>query len=294
MSAGKLSSRMTTIAWIANASFSSISPRSSTSRPARRRALRVAGTGPRPIVRGSTPAAAEDTIRTSGRRPSSRALRSLVIRTAAAPSAMPLEFPAVTLPPSRQPRGRFPGRHVPEPAIEALRDRVRCAAHALDASGDEDVAFAGLDRPRGGVDRGEPGGTQAIEGHRGDGAREACQEGGHPGDISVVLPRLVRATEVDLFHDRRIEARAAHDLPDDERRQVIGPHVLQVAVMTPHRGPDGSHNYRFRHSASPNAGHHPVVGFGLRGRSLPDRSKQFAPLPPKARSPRRLSLYLEV
>src|SRR6059036_2719541 len=59
------------------------------------------------------------------------------------------------------------------------------------------------------------------------------------------------------------------------RRAVIGPPILQVAVMTPHRGPDGSHNYRFRHSASPNAGHHPVVGFGLRGRSLPDRSKQF-------------------
>src|SRR2546427_92843 len=77
-----------------------------------------------------------------------------------------------------------------------------------------------------------------------------------------------RAAEVDLFHDCRVEARAAHHVADDERRQVIGPHVLQVAVMTPHRGPDGSHNYRFRHSASPNAGHHPVVGFGLRGGSL--------------------------
>src|SRR5438445_155187 len=253
MSAEKPSSRMTTIAWIANASFSSISPRSSTSRPARRRALRVAGTGPRPIVRGSTPAAAEDTIRTSGRRPSSRALRSLVIRTAAAPSVMP-----------------------------------------LDASGDEDVAFAGLDRPRGGVDRGEPGGTQAIEGHRGDGDREARQEGGHPGDIPVILPRLVRAAEVDLFHDCRVEARAAHHVADDERRQVIGPHVLQVAVMTPHRGPDGSHNYRFRHPP-----HRTLViipswdlDFGVDRCRIARNS--FAHLPPKARSPRRLYLYLEV
>src|SRR2546427_3535302 len=32
------------------------------------------------------------------------------------------------------PEGRVPGRQVPHPTIEILRDRVRCAAHTLDAS----------------------------------------------------------------------------------------------------------------------------------------------------------------
>ena len=86
---------------MAKASFNSIRPTFSIPMPARWSAFRVAGIGPRPIVRGSTPAAAEETIRTSDGRPSSRALRSLIRRTAAAPSLMPLAFPAVTVPPSR-------------------------------------------------------------------------------------------------------------------------------------------------------------------------------------------------
>src|SRR5439155_1345904 len=97
----KPSSRMTVRAWMAKASFSSIRSRSCTVRPARDSTFRVAGMGPTPIVLGSTPAAAEDTTRTRGVSPSSSALRSLVKSTTAAPSLIPLELPAVTVPPSR-------------------------------------------------------------------------------------------------------------------------------------------------------------------------------------------------
>ena len=55
-----------------------------------------------PMTRGSTPATALATKRPSGSTPSSRAFSSLAMTSAAAPSLIPLEFPAVTVPPSRK------------------------------------------------------------------------------------------------------------------------------------------------------------------------------------------------
>ena len=46
---------MTASAWAANASLSSITPISSSERPARSSTLRTAGTGPMPMTSGSTP-----------------------------------------------------------------------------------------------------------------------------------------------------------------------------------------------------------------------------------------------
>ena len=53
------------------------------------------------MTRGSTPATALPTNAPSGSTPSSRARSSLAITSAAAPSLIPLELPAVTVPPSR-------------------------------------------------------------------------------------------------------------------------------------------------------------------------------------------------
>ena len=69
--------------------------------PARSSSFRTAGTGPMPITRGSTPATALPTKAPSGSMPSACARSSLAITSAAAPSLIPLEFPAVTVPPSR-------------------------------------------------------------------------------------------------------------------------------------------------------------------------------------------------
>ena len=92
---------MQTIDCEANASFSSTRSRSSTPIPARSSALRVAGTGPKPMIAGSTPATAVETTRASGFRPSSRARSASTSSTADAPSLMPGALPAVTVPPSR-------------------------------------------------------------------------------------------------------------------------------------------------------------------------------------------------
>ena len=67
-------------------------------RPARSSTRRVAGTGPSPIKRGSTPAVAIATIRVRGINPCASAIFSLAMINAAAPSLTPDAFPAVTTP----------------------------------------------------------------------------------------------------------------------------------------------------------------------------------------------------
>ena len=82
----------------ANASLASIRSISATVRPAFSIAFLVAGTGPTPMIDGSTPPKAPDTQVAMGLTPSSFAFSSLITTTAAAPSLMPEAFPAVTIP----------------------------------------------------------------------------------------------------------------------------------------------------------------------------------------------------
>ena len=69
--------------------------------PTRRSACRVASTGPRPMISGDSALTPVATIRASGVIPSSRALRSLITTTAAAPSLSGQQLPAVTVPSGR-------------------------------------------------------------------------------------------------------------------------------------------------------------------------------------------------
>ena len=66
--------------------------------PARFSALLVAGRGPIPITAGSTPATAMLFILANGFNPNFFTAASLAKSIAAAPSFMPLLFPAVTVP----------------------------------------------------------------------------------------------------------------------------------------------------------------------------------------------------
>ena len=70
-------------------------------RPACFSALRVEGTGPYPIISGSTPANAKVTIFALIVNPSSNAFSSLARIAAVAPSLSPEEFPGVTRPEGR-------------------------------------------------------------------------------------------------------------------------------------------------------------------------------------------------
>ena len=71
---------------------------SSSVSPAFFSAMRVAGTGPEPMILGSTPAMPQLTMRPSGFRLRFSASSSGITTTAAPPSTMPLALPAVTEP----------------------------------------------------------------------------------------------------------------------------------------------------------------------------------------------------
>ena len=91
-------SRRTARTCAAKASFSSTRSKSSSARPVRFSSFCTAGTGPMPITRGSTPALAQPITRASGVTPSRLARSALISTTAAPPSVMPEDDPAVTIP----------------------------------------------------------------------------------------------------------------------------------------------------------------------------------------------------
>src|SRR5271169_5358268 len=82
-------SLLTAQACAANASLASIRSRSPMLQPAFFSAAREAGIGPVPMILGSTPACAQDTMRASGFLPSLAACLAVISTTAAAPSLMP-------------------------------------------------------------------------------------------------------------------------------------------------------------------------------------------------------------
>ena len=82
----------------ANASFASITSKSSILRPVLAITFLVEATGPIPMIEGSTPPSAPATHVAIGLTPSSLAFSSLITTIAAAPSLIPEALPAVTNP----------------------------------------------------------------------------------------------------------------------------------------------------------------------------------------------------
>ena len=99
------SSLLTVSTWAAKASLISITPISSNRILLRLSNFLTEGTGPYPIMRGSTPAVEEARIRARGFRLCSSAAFSEAMIKAAAPSFTPDAFPAVTEPPERKGAG---------------------------------------------------------------------------------------------------------------------------------------------------------------------------------------------
>src|SRR3989442_3747814 len=91
-------SLLTAQAWAANASFASMRSRSPTFQPAFLSAARDAGIGPVPMIEGSTPAWAQDTMHASGVLPRLAASLAFISTTAAAPSLMPDALAAAPVP----------------------------------------------------------------------------------------------------------------------------------------------------------------------------------------------------
>src|SRR3954468_3023527 len=102
VSYGKSRSFRQASTWQAKASLSSTSSMALMSRPVLASRRWTAGTGPMPMIRGSTPTTSQPTSRATTGRPSSPAARREATMIAAAPSVIPEALPAVTRPPSRK------------------------------------------------------------------------------------------------------------------------------------------------------------------------------------------------
>src|SRR6266516_2210171 len=97
-SSGNPSCRSTASDWAAKASLSSITAKSPILSFWRSISLRVAGTGPMPMIRGGTPAEAAPSTRARGLSPWRLTAASDAMIIAAAPSLTPEALPAVTVP----------------------------------------------------------------------------------------------------------------------------------------------------------------------------------------------------
>jgi hypothetical protein len=96
--------------------LSSITSNWSSVRPVSASTFFTAGAGPKPMMRGATPAVAMPTTRAFGVRPYFAALASSATSSAQAPSFTPEALPAVTVPP-----GRTMGLSLANASIEVWR-----------------------------------------------------------------------------------------------------------------------------------------------------------------------------
>ena len=98
---------------------------------------------------------------------------------------------------------------VPAEGLAHLADDPRPAGHVFHASGDHEVGIAHVECP-GGMDGGRhAGGTEAVDGLARYCMGKPGKEQSHPGDVAVVLSRLIRAAHEDITDGRGVEVRVA-------------------------------------------------------------------------------------
>src|SRR5438309_22103 len=117
------------------------------------------------------------------------------------------------------------------PAVGGVRlaDHVRRAAHALDAAGDVQVAFAGGDGARRIDDRLQAACAKPVHRDARRGRRQARQQRRETRHVAVVLARLVDAAQHHVADFARLERVARDDLPDHFGGEVVGAHRSQVS-----------------------------------------------------------------
>src|SRR3989442_1266361 len=195
---------------VAKASLISMTSMSFSVRPARSSAFFAAGTGPKPMMRGSTPATPVDRMRAIGLAPATSPAFLLATIIATAPSLMPEALPAVGAPVfdkganfGRVP-GVMPGRgFAPSAAV---------TAPAL-AAGD------GLGRDG---DRVEPRAAVALQHRARNLDRQPGDERGVARDAAAVLAALVGAADDDVLDLVGGKAAVGDDLGDDAGEHVVG------------------------------------------------------------------------
>ncbi len=129
------------------------------------------------------------------------------------------------------------------PGLGGFGHDERGTGHALDAAGDDDVGAAAFDRACGDVDGFEAGGAQSVHRAAGHAVGQAGEQGGHAGDVAVVLAGLVRGAEIDVVDDGGVDSAAADGFADDEGGQVVGANSGEASAIAgegrSHGGDDG-------------------------------------------------------
>jgi hypothetical protein len=120
-----------------------------------------------------------------------------------------------------------------------LLDHPGRSAHRLDAACQVEVALSGLDRPGGAVDRLQAGGAEAVDGGAGDALRQPGEQRRHPGDVAVVLARLIGGAEVNINNSFWVHIAALDHGTDHVRGEVVGADAGEGAAVGAHRGADG-------------------------------------------------------
>ena len=138
-----------------------------------------------------------------------------------------------------------------EGRIRLAHDERR-ARHALHAARDGEFRLAGLDGLGADADGVHARSAQPVDPSARYALRQAGQQQAHPGDVAVVLARLVGAAVdhiVDGFGlDRRV---ARQQFPDRHGAEIVGAHGAQAAAIAADRSADGIADKRLGHGSTP-------------------------------------------
>jgi hypothetical protein len=156
-------------------------------------------------------------------------------------------------------RAAIPGRF-------GLRHHVRGPRHRLDATADEHVAVADLDRVRGRVDGLEARTAKAVDGQPADLDREPRQQDGHAGHVAVVLTGLVGAAEDHVLDESGIDRRALDNGAQHRGGHVVGANRSKRTAVAADGGPHGGHDPRFAEGTGEVATHDRMLHAGPRDR----------------------------
>ena len=115
---------------------------------------------------------------------------------------------------------------------------------------DVEIAVAGGDRVARPHHRGQPRRAEPVHRHTRNRVRQAREQRRHPGDVAVVLARLVRGAEVDVLDLARRYTGPLDGLGDREGRKVVRPLAREHTAVAPDGRPHRRENHRAAHEAS--------------------------------------------
>ena len=152
------------------------------------------------------------------------------------------------------------------------------AAHRLDPGRDDERGVAGLDGAAALDSCLEARAAQAVDGGTGHARGQAGEQGGHAGDVAVLLAGAVGVAHEDVVDGGGVErGRAVQQRAHDMGGEVVGAHARQAAAVAAERGAHGVEDVRGRvHTANTTPGLERQSGAGF-VRALGREGLQYAP-----------------